>query len=51
MTDPKWVTRQQVDFLEQNGFQLHVAKGVEHAGTMEQPGPRKITRTLSSRRF
>lgn len=33
-----------VDFLEQNGFQLQVAKGVEHAEMMEQLGQGKITR-------
>jgi len=33
-----------VDFLEQNGFQLQPAKGVEHAEMMEQLGQGKITR-------
>ena len=33
-----------VDFLEQNGFQLRAAKGVEHAEMMEQLGQGKITR-------
>lgn len=33
-----------VDFLEQNGFQLQPAKGVEHAKMMEQLGQGKITR-------
>ena len=33
-----------VDFLEQNGFQLQAAKGVEHAEMMEQLGQGKITR-------
>jgi len=33
-----------VDFLEQNGFQLQTAKGVEHAEMMEQLGQGKITR-------
>lgn len=33
-----------VDFLEQNGFQLEAAKGVEHAEMMEQLGQGKITR-------
>jgi death-on-curing protein len=33
-----------VDFLEQNGFQLKSAKGVEHAEMMEQLGQGKITR-------
>lgn len=33
-----------VDFLEQNGFQLQSAKGVEHAEMMEQLGQGKITR-------
>lgn len=32
------------DFLEQNGHQLQVAKGVEHAEMMEQLGQGKITR-------
>ena len=44
MTEPKWVTRQQVDFLEQNEFQLQAAKGVEHAEMMEQLGQGNITR-------
>ena len=33
-----------VDFLEQNGFPLQAAKGVEHAEMMEQLGQGKITR-------
>ncbi len=33
-----------VDFLEQNGHQLQVAKGVEHAEMMEQLGQGNITR-------
>lgn len=33
-----------VDFLEQNGFQLQAAKGVEHAEMMEQLGQGNITR-------
>lgn len=33
-----------VDFLEQNGFQLQPAKGVEYAEMMEQLGQGKITR-------
>lgn len=33
-----------VDFLEQNGFQLQAAKGVEHAEMMEQLGQGEITR-------
>lgn len=33
-----------VDFLEQNGFQLQPAKGVEHAEMIEQLGQGKITR-------
>ncbi|MEM7318160.1 MAG: type II toxin-antitoxin system death-on-curing family toxin [Pseudomonadota bacterium] len=33
-----------VDFLEQNGFRLRAAKGVEHAEMMEQLGQGKITR-------
>ena len=32
------------DFLEQNGYQLQTAKGVEHAEMMEQLGQGKITR-------
>ena len=33
-----------VDFLEQNGFQLQAAKGLEHAEMMELLGQGKITR-------
>lgn len=33
-----------VDFLEQNGFRLQAAKGVEHAEIMEELGQGKITR-------
>ena len=33
-----------VDFLEQNGFQLQAAKGVEYAEMMEHLGQGKITR-------
>jgi len=37
-----------VDFLEENGFQLQAAKGVEHAEMMEQLGQGKITRVQAA---
>lgn len=40
-----------VDFLEQNGFQLQVAKGVEHAEMMELLGQGKITRDEAAAHF
>ena len=40
-----------VDFLEQNGFQLQTAKGVEHAEMMEQLGQGKITRDQAAAHF
>lgn len=32
------------DFLEQNGYELHASKGIEHAEMMEQLGQGKISR-------
>jgi death-on-curing protein len=40
-----------VDFLEQNGFLLQAAKGVEHAEMMEQLGQRKIPRDQAAAHF
>lgn len=37
------------DFLEQNGYELQAAKGVEHAEMMEQLGQGKISREEAAR--